>query len=1077
MTMSTTSPADDHDPFASGTIALTASVTEPQQEIWLAIALLGEEANLAYNESVSLAIRGPLDAAVLEQAVADLVRRHEALRTTFTSDGTQYLVEAEPRAKLSVLDISGLAPEAREAKRKEIVGGQVRLPFDLVRGPLFRPLLIRLEAEQHELVLTAHHIVCDGWSTGVVLTELAELYAARKDGRAPKLAPAPLFSEFAMAELRAMHGEDAAAAEKYWVGILGAAPSALELPIDRPRSRELKLDARREDWLFDRALVDGLRCVAKQASSTLVATLMAAVDAWLFRLTGQTDFAMGLPAAGQAAVGMPGLVGHCVNTLPLRVTLNPEAPFLDHVRAVKGQILEGAEHQRLSFGALLKKLEVPRDPARIPLIPVIFNLDQRMPAVKLGGATGSFISNPRAFERFELFFNGTETDEGLILETTYNTHLFDHQTILRWLRELTTLLQAVVAAPNTPLGKLRVLPDDEQACLLTGWNATERELPAATNAIDLIEAQVRRTPDTVAVRDDRGSLTYAELDKRANHIAHKLKEMGVGKDDCVGVCMERSTRLPVALLGVWKADAAYVPLDPDYPPARLAFVVDDAKIKVLITEHSLAEVFPQDSFVRLWIDEENDVRQDAPKRQSEPHQLAYVLHTSGSTGKPKGVQVEQLGVVNFLASASRVPGLSASDVLVAVTTLSFDIAALELFLPLCVGSRTVIASREVAMDGPALAKFLHDVGATVLQATPATWRLLCEANFVADENFKAMSTGEALPRELANDLMGRVGSLWNLYGPTETTIWSTCGRIDTTEGPITIGRPVDNTTVYLLDPAGQMVPTGAAGELYIGGAGVGRGYLNRADLTDERFLPDPFSTAPGARMYKTGDLVRWSGDGRLFFERRNDGQVKVRGFRIELAEIEGALDQHPSVRQSAVLVREIISGDVRLVAYVVPAFGQTVDASALTKHVRDRLPPYMIPQHLVVLETMPLTPNGKVDRKSLPTTELGSNAGVEDYVAPVTPVQVQMAAMWADLLRVGRVGLRDGFFALGGHSMLAVRMLNRLRETFGAEIPLRTVFRAQTIEELSAHVEAALLVGRGGEDSPRAAGETEEVDF
>ena len=1067
----------DHDPFASGAITLTAPVTEPQQEIWLAIALLGEEANLAYNESVSLAIRGPLDADVLEQAVADLVRRHEALRTTFTSDGTQYLVEAEPRAKLTVVDLGSLDPEAREARRKEIVAEQVRVPFDLVRGPLFRPLLIRLASEQHELVLTAHHIVCDGWSTGVVLTELPELYAARKDGRPAKLATAPLFSEFAVTELRGMHGEDAAEAEKYWLGVLGTAPSSLELPVDRPRARELKLDARREDWLLDRALVDGLRGVAKQASATLVATLMAAVDAWLYRLTGQTDFAMGLPAAGQAAAGMPGLVGHCVNTLPLRVTLDPEAAFLDHVRALKRQIVEGAEHQRLSFGALLKKLEIPRDPARIPLIPVVFNLDQRMPAVRYGGATGSFISNPRAFERFELFFNGIETDDGLVLETTYNTRLFEHRTILRWLRELTTLLEAVVAAPGTPLGKLRVLPDDEQACLLTEWNATQRELPAVSSAIDLIEAQARRTPDTVAVRDDRGSLTYLELDRRANHVAHKLKELGVGKDDCVGLCIERGTRLVVALLGVWKAGAAYVPLDPDYPPTRLAFVLEDAKVRVLVTEHALAEVFPQASLTRLWIDEEDGARDDAPARGADPHQLAYVLHTSGSTGKPKGVQVEQLGVVNFLASASRVPGLSASDVLVAVTTLSFDIAALELFLPLCVGSRTVIASRDVAMDGPALAKFLHDVGATVLQATPATWRLLCEANFVGGKNFKAMSTGEALPRELANDLLGRVGSLWNLYGPTETTIWSTCGRIDSREGPISIGRPVDNTTVYLLDSAGQLVPTGAAGELYIGGFGVGRGYLNRPDLTAERYLPDPYAKEPGARMYRTGDLVRFGGDGRLYFERRNDGQVKLRGFRIELGEIEAALDQHASVRQSAVMVREITVGDARLVAYVVPAPGQTIDPAALTKHVRDRLPPYMVPQHLVVLDAMPLTPNGKVDRKALPATELGQ-AGVEDYVAPVTPIQIQMAAMWADLLRVGRVGLRDGFFTLGGHSMLAVRMLNRIREAFAVDIPLRTVFRAQTIEELSAHVEAALLVGRsGGDGQPRAAGDTEEVDF
>jgi len=1065
----------EFDPFAGGNIVLTTGVTDPQQEIWLAIALGGDEASLAYNESVSMAIQGQLDRIHLESALTDLVLRHEALHTTFSSDGASLCVEGEAKATLVTTDLTTLPPDEREEKRKAIVREAVRTPFDLVRGPLFRPHLLVLDSKRYELVLTAHHLVCDGWSTGVMVSELPELYAARRESRPPKLAQAPKFSDYAAEELRAMHGEEAAEAERYWLSVLGNTPSVLDLPTDGPRPLEMVLQARREDWLLPNALVEGLRAVAKRAGATLVSTLLAAVDAWLYRITGQTDFAVGMPAAGQAASGMPGLVGHCVNTLPVRVTMNPDAPFLDHVRMVKSAIVDAAEFQRLSFGGLLRKLDIPRDPARIPLIPLLFNLDRRIPDVDFGPARASFVSNAREFERFEIFFNGTETDDGVVLETTYNTRLFEQRTILRWLAELTTLLSAVVEAPETILGSLPILPAAERDCLLTTWNATKAELPSVSSALDLIEAQVKRTPTRVAIQDDRSSLTYAELDQRANHVAHKLRQLGVKKEDCVGVCVERGTRLVVALLGVWKAQAAYVPLDPDYPSSRLSFVLEDAKIGVLITEHALAEVFEGKEFARLWIDDERASMAEAPPRTQDARQLAYVLHTSGSTGKPKGVQIEQRALVNFLCSMAHQPGLTADDVLVAVTTLSFDIAGLELYLPLVVGARVVIASREVSMDGTALASLVKFAGATVLQATPATWRLLIEANWKGGPSFKALCGGEALPRELANDLLGRVGSLWNLYGPTETTIWSTCAKIEASDGPITIGRPIDNTTIYLLDTAGQLVPTGSAGELFIGGIGVARGYLNRPDLTAERFVADPFSSEPGARMYRTGDLVRYDAEGNLFFERRNDGQVKVRGFRIELGEIEAALDSHPSVRQSAVMVRDFSAGDTRLLAYVVAAAGQAIDSVELQEHLRTRLPPYMIPQHLSVLDAMPLTPNGKVDRKALPVTELGS-LNVDSYVAPTTDVQTRLAALWADLLHVTRVGIRESFFALGGHSMLAVRMLNRLRETFGTEIPLRIVFRAQTIEDLSAHVEAALAVSGGG-SGKSATGETEEVDF
>jgi amino acid adenylation domain-containing protein len=708
----------------------------------------------------------------------------------------------------------------------------------------------------------------------------------------------------------------------------------------------------------------------------------------------------------------------------------------------------------------------------VPLTPVIWNLDRRMADLPVGEATASFRTNARVSENFELFINGTETDQGIVLETTFSTRLFERATIRRWMEELTVLMRAVVSDPTVALGSLPVLTDAEREQLVSGLNRTELALPNVPTVLELVEDQVRRSPDKVAVEDERGTLTYAELDRQANHLAHGLRELGVKRDDCVGVCLERSARIPVVLLAVWKAGGAYVPLDPEYPPARLEYVAKDAAVRVLVTEGHLGHVLGGMDIRRVLVDQDQGSRDDAPPRDASPSQLAYVLHTSGSTGQPKGVLIEQGSFVNLMASLMSWPGMKASDVLVAIITLSFDMSGVEIFLPLVSGAKVVIASRDAAMDANLLARLLGSSGATVLQATPVTWRFLVETPWKGGPNFRGFTGGEPLSPDLATAMLERLGEVWNLYGPTENTVYATGTRVTSSEG-ITIGRPVSNSQAYILDEERQLVPTGARGELYMGGRCVARGYLNRPDLTQERFLPDPFRPGPGAQLYRTGDVVHYDPAGNIVYEGRNDSQVKLRGFRIELGEIESLLNQHPTVRQSAAAVRDFGRGDNRLACYVVAREGQTIDTPALQDYLRSKVPPYMVPQHVAVLDAMPLTPNGKIDRRALPDPTPGAS-GERDYVPPTTSVQKRLADTWAEVLRVRRVGLRDAFFDLGGHSMLAVRLIARIRDTFDVDLPIRTVFQAQTVEALAVCVEAALLA----QNPARSSGDDlEEIEF
>ena len=1060
------------DPFAGGALVSAVPSTESQREIWTA-ARLGNDASLAFNESNSLALHGPLDPAALRHSLHDLVARHESLRAAFSADGLMMCVAEPGPVELPLHDLSALPAEGRDEALDRLLAEEVETPFDLERGPLFRARLARRGPEEHRLVFTGHHIVLDGWSTGVLVADWARLYSARRAGRAPALPPAEPFTAYALDLARERTGLEAH--EAYWLRQFEGQVPVLALPSDRPRPAFKTFAARRLDVVLEPGLVQQVKRAGAREGASLFATLLAAFDALLHRLNGQADLVVGVPAAGQAQSGRRGMVGHCVNTLPLRCRLDGAEPFRDLLKRVRGGLLDAFEHQELTFGALLKKLPIPRDPSRQPLVSVLFNLDQKLPAEALAfeGLEASFATTPRRFESFDLFVNALDGPAGLSLEVQYNTDLFDGSTVRRWLCAWERLLRSAAADPATPLRDLELLTDDERADFAR-WNATAA--PGAGDRLlhELLAEQARRRPADVAAVCGDQQLTYGELDRRAERLARRLRRGGVGAGTLVGLLVERSLDMLVGLWGILRAGGAYVPLDPAYPAERLAFMASDSGMPVLVTQGRLRGRLQVALEVAVDEEAEPEDEQAEPLDRAPgatPESPAYVIYTSGSTGKPKGVAVPHRAVVNFMSSMAREPGLRADDVLVAVTTLSFDIAGLELHLPLLVGARVVLADADTVSSGVALRDLLERSGGTVLQATPATWRLLLGAGFEPRPGFKALCGGEALPRDLAEELLGRVGALFNMYGPTETTIWSACARLEAPLGTIVIGRPIANTQVHVLDERLRQVPVGVVGELYIGGDGVALGYLNRPELTAERFLPDPFSPGrPEARVYRTGDLARWLPDGQLECLGRVDQQVKVRGFRIELGEIEAALAAHAGVRRAAVEAREVRPGDVRLVAYLVSE-GAPPDDEALRVHLRRTLPEYMVPQHFVPLRELPLTPNGKLDRRALPMPEVAQAAA--GYAEPATPAERLVAALWQEALGVGRVGRDDSFFALGGHSLLAAQVLARLNREHGLALPFRAVFEAPTLRRFAARLEGPAGEGAAApaERMPRRAGD------
>ncbi|MEH2404597.1 MAG: amino acid adenylation domain-containing protein [Nostoc sp.] len=1058
--------AVDFDPFADGELLLTAPATESQKEIWASVQM-GDAANCAYNESQSLRLRGELDVKVFQSAVEELVQRHEALRTTFSTNGNILCIVASRQIEIPIIDLSSLELQDQQEKLASILRQEVEQPFDLEHGPLFRAKIVKLQLQEHLAILTAHHIICDGWSWAVLMPDLGKLYSGLQQGIVPELEEPDHLSEYATLQEEEADSPEAIATEKYWLKQFAESVPVLDFPSDRPRPPLRTFNAAREDWHLNPELVANLKQLGTKLGCSFMTTILGGFEVWLHRLTGQNDLVVGIPAAGQAALGQYNLVGNCVNLLPLRSQINGEKSFSDYLRSRRSAVLDAYDHQQFTFGSLVKKLVLPRDSSRIPLVPIIFNVDQALESDQLPfiDLEVEFFSNPRAFENFELFINATELRGQLILECQYNTNLFDADTIRRRMAEFETLLLGIVANPNQSIAKLPILPAVEQQ-LLAKWNNTQTAYPQDICIHQLFETQVEKTPDAIAVVFEEELISYRELNLRANQLAHYLQSLGVGSEVLVGLCVERSLEMVVGVLGILKAGGAYVPLDYAYPQERLAFMLQDAQVSVLLTQEKLKSGLPNHQAEIICLDTNwqfIDYELDNPTHNITSNNLAYVIYTSGSTGQPKGVQIQHRSAVNLLNAIAQEPGLTAEDTLLSVTSLSFDIAVSEIFLPLSVGAKLVLVSREVAADGTQLLKALTTSGATFMQPTPVTWRLLLAAGWQGSPQLKMISTGEALPRELANQLLPKGACLWNLYGPTETTIWSTGYKVTTGNKAISIGYPLANTQIYILDSHLQPVPIGISGELYIGGEGLARGYLNRLDLTAEKFISNPFSPNPKSRLYKTGDLARYLPDGQIEYLGRIDYQIKLRGFRIELGEIETALLQHPAIKEGVVIVREDTSNENNLVGYIVVETGQDSlqVISQLRRFLKQQLPDFMVPTIFMALEAMPLTPNGKVDRKALPEPDASRPELEANYVAPRTLIEQQITDIWMQVLNVKRVGIYDNFFELGGYSLIGIQVVSRVRQALQVEILMSNLFELPTVADLAERVETLRWATQG----------------
>ncbi|MEO6191568.1 MAG: amino acid adenylation domain-containing protein, partial [Thermoanaerobaculia bacterium] len=1058
-------------PRAAGENAFPLSFA--QQRLWFLDRI--EPGSPLYNIPAAFEMTGPLDTPALEAALREVVRRHEALRTTFAdrSEGPVQVIHRRGDLPFAIADLRALPAGERRAEAWRRAVAEARRPFDLQRGPLLRALLLRLSGdergEEHLVVLTIYHIVSDGWSMGVLVREIAALYPAFAAGLPSPLPRLPMqYADFAVWQNERLRAGEVVERELgFWRGALAGAPAALDLPTDSPRPALQTFHGAQVPVRLGAELTAALRQAGRGAGQTLFMQILTAFAGLLGRWSGQEDLLVGSPIAGRQRAEAQGLIGCFVNTLALRADLTGGPSLGELLERVKRMSLAAFAHQELPFGRLVEELHPQRDLSRSPLFQVMFVLQRaEAAALELPGLA----LRPRDLDtgtaKFELTLQLAESAGSVDGWIEFNADLFEPATAARLAGGLETLLSAFAGGLERPAADLPVLAAEERRQLAALCREADRPWSAEALVHELFEAQAARTPEAPAVSFGGEVLTYRQLDERAGRLARRLRRLGVGPDARVGLCLERSAEMVVALLAILKAGGAYVPLDPAHPAERLGMILADAGIAVLVTEERLLPVLPPHAAALLCLDRDAaEIAAGEPRpreRTAVADNLAYVLFTSGSTGRPKGVQVTHRGLANLLRSVAERPGIGPGDVTLALTTITFDIAAFEIFGPLIAGGRVVVATRDEAADGRLLAARIEAVRPTLVQGTPATWRLLVDSGWRGAPRVRAVTAGEPLARDLAAAVLDRCAELWNLYGPTETAVYSTCWRVALDGGPIVIGRAVANTDLHVVDRALTLAPLGAAGELLIGGAGLARGYLGQPDLTAEKFVPDPWSVEPGARLYRTGDLVRYRRSGDLEYLGRIDHQVKVRGFRIELGEVEAALRRHPGVRQ-AVVAAHGEGSDRRLVAWLI-AGGEAPGIGELREHLRRTLPEYMVPTAYRVMAALPMTPSGKVNRKALPAPEgTREAASTAAYVDPRNDLERTIGALWSEVLKVDRVGVDDNFFDLGGHSLLAAQVHVRLSEALGREFALLDLFRYPTVSSL-----AAFLGGAAEVASPRA---------
>ncbi|WP_434387326.1 amino acid adenylation domain-containing protein [Melittangium boletus] len=1066
-----------------------SSLSPAQRRVWLLTEF--ESAHSGHHVAAAWRLDGALEAGPLEASLREVVRRHALVRSRLLEEDGEPRLQAlsEESVRLVHEDLRQVPAAEREARLEARLGEEARRPFSLFEGPLLRATLFQLDARTHVLLFVAHRLVADAASLGVLARELSVLRTqAASSAGSLSMGDAFLSGRISYGDMLASQkglpplALSAAAhleARRVWFGgpeaarrlagwkerLAGSTP--LELPLDRPRPPVRSQRGASHDFTLSAPLAERARGLARQRGVTLEAVLLAAFAAVLSRASGQTEATVGVGREGRERPELKALVAPLADELPLRLSLSGEEGFAALVGRVSEALAALRVPEELPFGLLLEELRPPPDLSRTPVFQVLFSLEEAPAGLDLPGVKSSPV---------EVESGATPADLGLRVlgggggalraRLTYDTALFEASTAERLASQLGTLLEAALAAPERPVSTLPLMAEEARRRLFASWNDTRDDFPRDSTYSALFEAQVARTPDAVALEYEGEVLTYRELNARANRLAWHLRSLGVGPEVLVGVAVERSPALVVAPLAVFKAGGAYIPLDPAYPRERLAHMLAAGRPPVVLTTRASQGALPDTGARRVLLDTLDLVsgEQDTnPPETATAEHLAYVLFTSGSTGQPAGVQVPHRSLVNVLTTSRAWPRPRAGESLLAVTTLSFDLACMELFQPLLGGARLLLAPRDVVTDGARLRELLETRSPTMFMATPATWRMVLEAGWSRGTGLRAVSAGEALPPELARRLLATGLELWNGYGPTETTIYATVARIDGA-GPISIGRPLSNTTLHVLDAHLRPVPVGARGVLYIGGEGVSRGYRARPELTARRFLPDPFSSVPGARMYRSGDEVRYLPDGSLEYLGREDFQVKVRGFRIELGDVEAALARHPQVKQAVVVAREDAPGTRRLVAYVVPQPSGTPSWTELRAFLGGILPEFMVPSACVVLEAMPLSPVGKVDRSRLPAPESALPALDGARVPPRTPEEHALVGLWREVLGLESVGIRDGFFELGGDSLLATRVVARAARA-GLRLTARQFALHPTIEELAAVATSTQEAPRSEESS------------
>ena len=1024
-----------------------------QQRLWFLDQM--EPENPFYNLAAILRLKGSLDLAALEQSFNEIVRRHESLRTTFKTTDGHAVQEIAPANKLAfpILDWRQLE-NGRETEVLRLAENEAQQPFNLATGPLIRITIVRLADTEYVALLTMHHIVADAWSKSVLVRELSILYEAFSKGQPSPLLELPIqYPDFTVWQRQWLQGEVLETQLAYWRQQLSGSLPVLQLPTDRPRPKIQTFRGTKYSFSLDSELTEALRELGRQEEVTLFMTLLAVFKTLLYRYTFQEDILVGSPIANRNRTETEQLIGFFANTLVLRTDLSDDPTFKELLGRIKQTTWDAYDHQDLPFEKLVEELQPERDLSYSPLFQVKFALEHAPQSeLKLADVTLSFLDSKTETAKLDLSLNMYETDSGLVGNFEYNTDLFDETTIARMADHFASLLSGIIANPEQPISQLPLLTPAEREQILFEWNNTQTEYPQNLCFHQLFAEQAKKTPDAVAVVFQEHKLTYNELNRQANQVAHYLQKLGVKPESKVGLCVERSPEMIIGMLGILKAGGAYLPLDPTYPTERIEFMLSDSQVNILLTTKKTKSQLPQLPTQIIYLDADELAQESSvnPNSKLTVNNLAYLIYTSGSTGTPKGVLVTHEGLVNLTQDKIRACQVKANSRILQFFSLSFDASIPEIVMALGSGAALYLETKNNLLPGQELWEFLRQQAITHVTLPPSALAVLPSTELPDLE--MVLVGGEApTPKLISQWSQGRL--FINAYGPTETTVNASMVQCGNGKDLLPTVRPAANKQLYILDPNLQPVPVGVPGELHIAGVGLARGYLNRPAKTAATFIPNPFSNEPGSRLYKTGDLACYLGDGRIQVLGRLDGQVKIRGFRIELGEIEALLTQQLGVRESVIIAREDQPGNKRLVAYIVTDAENKPRISNLRKAIAEKLPKYMMPSAFVTLDRLPLNPNGKLDRQGLPAPDTARPELEAEFVAPSTATEKILAEIFAEVLEVEQVGVNDNFFELGGHSLLATQLVARLLKAFAAEVSVIDLFEASTVAALAARIE------------------------